>query len=152
MNPGKGLLKAALTAQLLLAPFMAGAASSPQTVVTTTSNYSERSPQKQVVVLWLQQHAEYVNGHLIGEVEKIGDVTVTYTRAADGRAHPQAPGDAPPTPLRSGQPGDTYSVSHCTAGTAQSWTYKFVSGPDGGGWVLVDYSFKKKACGSDGAG
>lgn len=144
------LLKAVLAVQLLAAPVFACAAASPQVVVTTTSTYAERSPEKQAVVLWLQQHAQYHNGHLIGEIDKISDVTVTYTRTTDGRAHPQAPGDSPPTPLPNGQPGDTYSVSNCAAGVSQSWTYKYVSNSNGGGWVLVDYTFHKKACGSEG--
>ncbi|MCW0460359.1 hypothetical protein NB717_001427 [Xanthomonas sacchari] len=151
MHFAKNLLKVVFAAQFLVAPLVAGAAPSSQYTITTTATYADKSPEKQAVVAWLQQHAQYVNGHLIGEFDKLQDVTVTYTRTTDGRVRPQSPGDAPPNPLPPGQPGDTYSVSNCTGGVSQSWSYKFVSGSNGGTWVLVDYKYSKKACGSDGA-
>ncbi|WP_131721591.1 hypothetical protein [Xanthomonas sp. NCPPB 1128] len=151
MNLARNLLNVVCAAQLLAAPLFASAAPSSQVTITTTATYADRSAEKQAVVTWLQQHAESVNGHLIGEVDKLRDVTVTYTRTTDGRVRPQAPGDAPPTPLPPGQPGDTYSVSNCTGGVSQSWSYTSVSSSKGGGWVLVDYKYAKKACGSDGA-
>ncbi|MBB5876355.1 hypothetical protein [Xanthomonas sp. 3498] len=150
MNVAKNLWRVVFAVHLLAAQLFAGAATASPVIVTTTTTYPDQSPEKQAVVAWLQQHAQYVNGHLIGEVDKLRDVTVTYTRTTDGRVRPQAPGDAPPTPLPPGQPGDTYSVSNCTGGVSQSWSYKFVSNSNGGGWVLVDYKYTKKACGSEG--
>ncbi|MCT8292041.1 hypothetical protein RMA73_14095 [Xanthomonas translucens pv. translucens] len=152
MNLRTALIKAAFAIQLVAVPLFAGAAVKSQ-VVTTTTSYAESSPEKHQVELWLQQHTARVNGHLIGEFGQIGDVTVTYSRetASDGRVHPQAPGDAPPTPLPSnGRPGDTYSVSSCTRGVSQSWSYVFVNNSNGGNWKLVDYKYNEKACSSGG--
>lgn len=153
MTVKMALFKAALVVQLAAVPFLAGAAVSSQFVVTT-ADYSAISSEKQTVTLWLQQHAQRVNGHLIGDFNQIGDITVTYSRetATDGRVTAQSPGDAPPTPLPSnGRPGDTYSVSSCSKGLSQTWTYTFVNNSNGGSWQLVSYTYNQKACGSSGA-
>ncbi|MBB5942403.1 hypothetical protein [Xanthomonas sp. 3307] len=153
MELKKLLARAVVAAQLVVAPFIVSAATTSQFVVTT-STYTEKSIEKQAVVAWLQQHAEHVNGKLIGEFDRVGDVTVTYSRETEaGRAYPQSPGDGPPVPLpASGRPGDTISVSSCSRGTNQTWSYTWVSNSAGGTWVLTSYKYNQMACGSGSGG
>ena len=107
--------------------------------------------------MWLSSYSDRVdqtilNGHLIGDFDQIGDITVTYSRetASDGRANPQAPRDMPPTPLPEGaKPGDTYEVSSCTRGVSQSWSFVFANNSYGGSWHLVDYKYNEKTCSPD---
>ncbi|WP_155742307.1 hypothetical protein [Xanthomonas graminis] len=148
----KGLLlvalKAALAVQLIALPFFASAAVSSQ-VVVTESTYSATSSETQQVVLWLQQHTARVNGRPVGDFNQIGDITVAHSRetASDGLAHLQSPGDPPPTDLPThAQPGDTYSVSSCSKGVSQTWSFVFVNNSSGGFWKLADYKYNTKAC------
>ena len=67
------------------------------------------------------------------------------------RVRPRRP-NYPPMPLpRTGNSGDTVSITTCTGGSIeQTWTYEWVGDADSGGWVLVSYSFNSKSCSSGG--
>ncbi|QDI04797.1 hypothetical protein E4A48_14845 [Xanthomonas cerealis pv. cerealis] len=151
MDMKKLVLRAVVVAQLIAAPFAVSAATTTSQTVVTTSTFAENSVERQSVVAWLQQHAAHVNGKLIGEFDQIGAVTVTTTREiAGGRAYPQSPGDGPPVPLpANGVPGQTISVSTCSHGVSQSWSYVWVPANNGGGtWALTSYKYNQVACGS----
>lgn len=148
MELKKLIARAVVATQLLLATFVVSAATTSQRVVTI-STYTENSVEKQAVVAWLHQHAEHVNGKLIGELDRVGDVTVTYNReTAAGHADAQSPGDGPPVPLPpDGHPGDTISVSSCSRGVSQVWSYTWVSNAASGTWGLNSYKYTQMACG-----
>jgi hypothetical protein len=153
MNSKRILWKLAVSAYFIAASFSIGATESSQFVVTTSS-YSAASSEQHAVLNWLQQNAGYVNGKVIGDFGSIGSVTVTYSRevVAYDQVIPMSPGGGPPTPLPSGgKPGDTYSVSSCSAGVSQTWSYQWMSSSTGGGWVLVSYTYNQNACASGGA-
>ncbi|QHQ27364.1 hypothetical protein [Xanthomonas albilineans] len=152
-NMRKFLLQFLFAAQLIAVPFVVSAVTASQLMVTK-STYSANSAEEHAVMAWLQQHAERVKGHLIGEFERVGDVTVTYSReTALDRYAVQSQGDASPVLLAdSGHPGDAFSVSSCSAGVSQMWSYAWASNASGGGWVLNSYRYNTKACDSGSGG
>ncbi|WP_155394182.1 hypothetical protein [Xanthomonas albilineans] len=153
MKMNKFLLRGLFAVQLIAVTFVVSANTTSQFVVTT-STYSANSAEKQAIMAWLQQHAERVRGHLIGEFERVGDVTVIYSRdVALDRYVVQSPGDGPPASLPlSGHPGDTFSVSSCSSGVSQTWSYTWTSNFSGGGWKLTNYKYVTKSCDSGSGG
>ena len=123
-------------------------------VLTTHATYTANSTQAKAIQQWLRDHPGFQEGRRLGDPEQFGTLSVTYrlTLADDGRAYALGDPTYPPMPLpRTGNNGDTVSITTCTGGSVeQTWTYEWVGDSDSGDWVLVSYSFNSKSCSSGG--
>lgn len=113
--------------------------------ITTVSEYRAGSPEVGQVKAWLQNHAEFANGVMVGDPEKLGHVRITYTKvAAGGSLQADIVGGDPPVSLpATGNPGDVISISSNSGGITQNWTYTWVGNITTGGWVLTDYGWSR---------
>lgn len=69
-------------------------------------------------------------------------VELRQTSVANGMVAQSVP--SPPVPLpTSGQPGDTITVTHPSAGWTQSWTYQWSGNSMAGAWGLIAYRIEK---------
>ena len=111
-------------------------------VVTTDASYRAGSPEQKAVVTWLHDHAEFVQGRMVGDPTTPGDVQVAHTRRVSdvSRQSPGSETPAPPPPQ--GSPGDEITVSMSPGDVMQSWTYRWVGSSGGGVWQLTAYEYK----------
>jgi hypothetical protein len=140
----------------VLGSFMAFAAGAATTAATqsqvqvrtqTQVHYAAGSKGANLVARWLLDHATYAQGQMLGDLSKLGMVTVTYSLSGV-----QSVGGGPPVPLPpSGQSGDRISISSCSMGTRQTWEYEWVSNSAGSGWVLRAYNWTHVTSCSSGA-
>ena len=123
-------------------------------VLTTHASYAAGSAPAKAIQQRLRDHPGFPEGRRIGDPEQFGAVSVTYrlTLPEAGTAYGLGDPNYPPMPLpRTGNSGDTVSITTCTGGSIeQTWTYEWVGDADSGGWVLVSYSFNSKSCSSGG--
>lgn len=122
--------------------------------ITTEARYEAGSIGARETRRWLADHATYANGSTVGDFAKIGSVQVVYTVSATGSSYYQVlggPGGGPPVSLPGGgSADDTISVSSCSHGVSQTWSYTWEGNSSGGGWVLKSYTYNLKSCGSGG--
>jgi hypothetical protein len=124
-------------------------AASPIVKFTTaaTATYRANSSEAQDVQQWLARNAKFVNGSMLGDLDKIGDIEIVYARAgtsASPTAGPGGPGGGPPVPLpATGNPGDQISITSSSGGWTQTWSYTWTSSSGGGFWQLVEYHYFK---------
>jgi hypothetical protein len=117
--------------------------------ITTVSDYRAGSAEVAQIQVWLQNHAQFVNGVMVGDPANLGNVRVTYTKISANSVQANSVGDGPPVPLpTSGNPGDVISISSISGGITQNWTYTWVGDSTTGGWVLTSYSYSNKPPGS----
>ena len=146
----------AVGAAMLLAVADVGAAH-PQRVLTSHATYPEGSAGAQTVQQWLERHAVYRNGTVVGRLADIGSVEIVFTRTLRDRSEMLGLGGigdgpaGPPVNLPTrGESGDTFSITTCGGGGSveQTWVYEWQGDSDSGEWVLVFYSVNLKGCGS----
>lgn len=118
-----------------------------KSTVRTESTFAANSVEVRGIEAWLYQNASYVDGKMVGDLNKLGTVKIVYTSASRSpNMRPMSPGDGPPVPLpASGQAGDTISISSSHGGYTQTWEYEWVPDSNGGHWVLTRYEYIKTA-------
>lgn len=125
----------------------AAATSHIKSTVTTEATYLASSDQARQVKEWLLQHAVYVNGAMVGDPNKLGNVQVihSYTsRSAAGSMQQPMDINGPPVSLPlSGNPGDVISITSTSGGVTQTWTYTWVGNPTMGNWHLTKYTYEE---------
>jgi len=134
---------AVLLAGLLLGvPLCTQAQQSLTRAVATNATYAAGSAEVRDIRSWLLRNAEYHNGAMIGDPDRLGAVRVTYTAVASAVQSLASPGDQPPVPLpATGNPGDTMSITSSSRGYTQTWTYQRVGSSTSGSWSLIEYRF-----------
>lgn len=140
----------------LSALFLSSLAHAQQVSVkkSVEASYQQGSPEAKEVVRWLTQHAEYRNGQMLGDLSKIGPISVRIVSiSTQGMAGAESVGGDPPVPLpASGNNGDTITVSSCSGGASQTWSYVWVGNSISGSWQLTSYSYvRTKSCSSGSA-
>jgi len=124
---------------------VAGAASAQQenwVVISSTTTYQAGSPELSALKVWMKQHYSRDSRLPLGDVDRLGTVTVTKTILQPDRATASGIGSNPPiTSLPpGGQPGDSITISSCINKQQESWTFVWVSNGQGGGsWALQSY-------------
>jgi len=87
----------------------------------------------------LSQSNGYYNASDLS-IDRLGDLTVQVSTHGTGVISNYDENDPPDTPPDGGNPsiGDTWSVSTCSNGLSQSWTWTYEGGTRG--WVETAYS------------
>lgn len=112
--------------------------------MTTVSDYRAGSAEAAQVRAWLQAHAQFVNGAMVGEPAKLGNAKVTRTKVNDRPLRTQGAGDGASEPLPgTGVSGDSISISTDSAGISQDWNYVWTDVSSGNGWKLDSYHWSR---------
>ena len=115
------------------------------------ASYQRDSREAKEIQRWLTQHAEYRNGQMLGDLSKLGTISVRIVSSnVRGSAGVESVGGDPPVPLpASGNSGDTITVSSCSGGASQTWSYVWVGNSISGSWQLTSYTYiRTKSCSS----
>ncbi|WP_157062427.1 hypothetical protein [Pseudoxanthomonas dokdonensis] len=116
---------------------------------TRTSEFPAGSAEATDIRQWLQDHAHYLNGNMIGELDKLGTLTVTWQAQ---QSDPATPDDDLPLALpASGASGDRISISSCGSDKLeqQSWRYQWAGSASDGSWVLESYHYSRTSCATE---
>lgn len=118
-----------------------------QGVITHTEVFNRGTPEFEAVRQFIVQHSTREQRQFLDNGSQLPvSFTVSYTTHIRSSADVVRAQDipSPPMPLPSfGNPGDTISVSSCSGGTQESWSYTWQGPRLGGGWVLDSYSVKR---------
>lgn len=115
-----------------------------QTTRLTEAEYRSGSREALDVQRWLVANAAYANGDVLGDFNRLGEISVLYKAVTSSVAGVvKTPGDSPPVPLPSfGNPGDTISITSTSGGISQTWSYAWQGSSTSGGWILTSYTYK----------
>ncbi|UYC12717.1 hypothetical protein [Xanthomonas sp. CFBP 8445] len=125
---------------LLLALPSLAACASPNTPdslrVSSTNTYAAGTPEWRQVRDWLAQHRTRSDGVRMGNLDQLGPIVLSYTRAL-----PPASERLPaPVPLpANGATSDSIAITSCSDNVRQSWRYGVEARPEGA-WVLTSFA------------
>ena len=115
---------------------------------TTRAEYTAGSDEGLQIQEWLRaKDAPFGPGNArkFASGDRIS-VELRSTLVANGRVARSVP--SPPVPLpTSGQPGDTVTVTHTSAGWTQSWSYQWSQNSRAEAWGLIAYRIEKARVG-----
>jgi hypothetical protein len=143
MHTGKFFSKVAILSGFLLLMFapVAGAQSKAGTTVVSTTKsatYTPGSAGYDDVVQWLKARSFDDNRQPLSDFDKLGTLIVVYQSAPRSNATLDPGG--PMMPLPPGHNGDTITISSCSGGWKETWSYVYVVDSTGQGWVLTSYT------------
>lgn len=116
------------------------AAKSVTTVISTTrsATYTPGSAGYDDVVQWLKARSFDDDRQPSSNFDKLGTLIVVYQSAPRSNATLDPGG--PMMPLPPGHNGDTITISSCSGGWKETWSYVYVVDSTGQGWVLTSYT------------
>ncbi len=112
---------------------------------TTQTIVFKGTPQFEMVQQWLRQ-----NIGSKGDLSALDSIDIELTNTAVAGSQAEALPSAPVPLPTNGAAGDTLTITSCSGGVQQSWTFVYSAT----GWVLTDYAahFNTPACGAGGQG
>lgn len=146
MPYGKRLSTALLAGFLVVGlPSIGYADEGARRTTTTEASYKASSVETNEIQRWLAQHGRYHDGAMIGDPQRLGEVTVVVTRSESRAGAMGVSADQPLKSLPSdGANGDQISITSVDSDVSQEWDYIWRDGPSGD-WVLVSYQTSEVA-------